>query len=180
MKNICGVLFVAVLFMGIAQASSTKRVCVALVSNRSTQSIFAENLTDRLLKALKSNKSDAIGIPSVSTMSSDLEPSQRNRDEARDAGCDFLLLTQVSEVSASQEVRSHLAPPLPSADASERDAYDQNQLNLEFALFTLDKPNSKPVAHSFIPTGEPTNVTSRVLQAMDRVANRVSRELKKN
>jgi hypothetical protein len=162
------------------------KVCVAVVTNRTTVSLFVERMTERLAKGLIEHKLIAVAMESPTTDDRELRPTLANSGELKRLECDFLVLTQVTNPKGN--LTEPRIPPVtvggkvPSTDASDPlggssgPVYREN-LEIDFALFRAGKfaamTNSNILAQ---PSG---NVSDSLMQAMDRVANRVGHELKK-
>ena len=164
------------------QQKSNGKVCVAVVGNASAQSAFVERMTARLTQGLAENKIDAVTMDSRTTAGRQLQPTEKNGNEARDKQCDYLLLTQIVDRKA-HPLEPHgpeisIGGKVPSVDASDSsgELYRDN-LQINFALFRLGRYNAVlEASHNARPSG---NVSDNLVQAMDGEANRVSRELKK-
>jgi len=156
-----------------------------MVANASTVSAFLERLTERLAKNLKRSKVEAVAMDSSTTMERKLRPTRQNAEEADDKQCDYTLLTQIVEA------RAHPAAPqtarregaiVPSVDAADPlggnsgPVYREN-MQISFALF---RPyHYDPIVDTYILERASANVSDSFQIAMDRVANRVSHDLKK-
>ena len=178
---LCSVLLVA---QSASRQSGTPKVCVATVSNVSTVSAYLERLTEHLVKTLKRNKVVAITMTSSTTIQRRLRPTRQNVDEAEDKQCNYTLLTQIVEA------RAHPGGPqtiprdgarIPSLDASDPmggqsgPVYRENE-QISFALF---RPyHDDPVVDTYILERASANVSDSFQMAMDRIANRVSHDLK--
>ena len=113
-----------------------------------------------------------------------LRPTRRNTEEADDKQCDYTLLTQIVET------RAHPAAPqtarrdgaiVPSVDAADPlggnsgPVYREN-MQIAFALFRAS--HYDPVLDTSILERASANVSDTFLTGMDRIANRVSHDLK--
>lgn len=163
-----------------------KKVCVALVSNRTTTSLFVERMTERLTKSLTQNKLAAVTMDSAATDDAELHPTLANGEELKRQECDYLVLTQVTNPKASlTEPRIPaitIGGKVPSTDASDPmggqsgPVYRDN-LEINFALFRPRKLSA--MMNATILAQPSANVSDSLMQPMDRIANRVSHELKK-
>jgi hypothetical protein len=169
-----------------SQPKSDGRVCVAVVSNASTMSAFVERMTARLTKSLKENKINALMMDSRTTTGRQLQPTVENGNEARDKECDYVLLTQIVDPRAHpfdpQGAEISIGGRVPSVDASDPlsgssgPVYRDN-LQIGFAMFRIGR--FKPVLDTLLKDRPSGNVSDSLVLAMDRVANRVSHELRK-
>jgi len=158
-----------------------KRVCVAVVANASTTSALVEQMTERLVKSLKQDKVDAVGMNSRTTTHYPLEFSKANGEESRQKQCDYILLSQV------RDPRQHpfeprlpeisIGGPVPSTDASNSSPIAQPNLQVAFALFHSGR--FKPIVETYVLDRPGPNAANTLWLAMDREANRVRSELKK-
>src|SRR5215471_8833107 len=71
------------------------KVCVAVVTNSTTNSMFVEHMTDRLTQSLNQNETEAVKMESASPMNGKLEPSTQNGQESKEKDCLYILLTRV-------------------------------------------------------------------------------------
>jgi len=164
-----------------SQPKSDGKVCAAIVSNASTTSAFVERMTARLTKSLKENKINALMMDSRTTTGRQLQPTIENGHEARDKECDYTLLTQIVDT------REHPFDPhgpeisiggrVPSIDASDSRPVSRENLQVSFAVFRVGR--FKPVLDTQLRAQPSGDVSDTLVQAMDRVANRVSHELRK-
>ena len=162
------------------------KVCVALISNRTTTSLFVERMTERLTKSLVQNKLAAVAMDSATTDDRELHPTLANGEELKRLQCDYVVLTQVANPKGNlTEPRVPsivIGGKVPSTDASDPmggqsgPAYRDN-LEIKFALFRPGKPSA--IMNATILAQPSANVSDSLMQTMDRVANRVSHELKK-
>jgi hypothetical protein len=190
------VLLLAVPFMLVAavpswpkESSDTRvgpKVCVAVVANRTGTSLFVERMAERLAKSLVENKLFAVAMDSATTDDRELRPTLANSGELKRLECDFLVLTQVTNPKANlTEPRVPsvtIGGKVPSTDASDPmggqsgPVYRDN-LEIDFALFRPGK--FAAMMNATILAQPSANVSDSLVQAMDRVANRVGHELKK-
>ena len=169
-----------------SQPEVRTKVCVALVSNRTTTPLFEERMTERLSKDLIHDKLVAVTMDSVTTGDRELHPTLANGEELKRQECDYLVLTQVASPKASlTEPRIpsiSIGGRAPSTDASDPmggqsgPVYREN-LEIDFALFRPGKLSA--LMNATILAQPSANVSDSLMLAMDRVANRVSHELKK-
>jgi len=165
--------------------SKNPKVCVAMVANASTVSAPLERLTERLAKSLKRGKTEAMAMDSSTTMDRNLRPTRLNVEEADDKQCDYTLLTQIVES------RAHPAAPptlqrdgatVPSVDAADplggnSGPVYREKMQIAFALFRAS--HYDPVVDAYILERASANVSDTFQTGMDRIANRVSHDLKK-
>jgi hypothetical protein len=120
------------------------KVCVALVSNRTTTSLFVERLTERLAKSLAQNKLVAVAMDSATTDDRELHPTLANGEELKRFECDYLVLTQVTNPKANlTEPRIPsitIGGRVPSTDASDpmggqSGPVYRDDLEIDIALF---------------------------------------------
>jgi hypothetical protein len=158
------------------------KVCVAVVTNRTSTSLFVERLTERLTKSLTENKLRAVAIDSATTDDRELRPTPANSGELKRLECDFLVLTQVTNPKGNfTEPR---IPPVtiggkvPSTDASGSSGpVYRDDLEIDFAVFRPGKFSA--LTNTSILAQPSGNVSDSLMQAMDRVANRVAHDLNK-
>lgn len=169
-----------------SQPQSGGRVCVAVVRNVTTTSLFVERMTARLTKSLVENKLAAVSLESLTTDERALRPTLENAEELKSKGCDYVVLTQVNEPKAHPAEPN--IPPItigrraPSTDASdpmggESGPVSRNDLEVDFALFRVGKPSA--TMNGSLLEEPHANVSDSLVQSMDRIANRVKHELKK-
>jgi hypothetical protein len=170
-----------------SQPSSGKSVCVAVVNNHTAQSLFVERMTERLARSLSGSKVKAVAMDSSTTGDRTLHPTAENGAELKRRECDYLVLTQVTDPKDHNptELRSpdiSIGKRTPSVDASDQlggqsgSVYRDN-LEVNFALF---HPGTlKAMLDTHILDQPSGNVSDSLIQTMDRVANRISHELKK-
>lgn len=165
--------------------SERPKICVATVANASTVSADLQRMTERIVKSLKRNKLDAEAMKSSTTMDRRLHPDGDNVEEAEDKSCDYTLLTQIVET------RQHPAAPpgrggglaVPSVDASDTrpgstsEPAAREEMEISFALF--QGSHHEPLVDTSVFEAGSASVSDSFLPGMDRVANRVSHELKK-
>ncbi len=164
-----------------SQPKSDGKVCVAIVSNASTTSAFVERMTARLTKSLKENKINALMMDSRTTTGRQLQPTIENGHEARDKECDYTLLTQIVDPREHpfdpQGPEISIGGRVPSIDASDSRPVSRENLQVSFAVFRVGR--FKPVLDTQLRAQPSGDVSDTLVQAMDRVANRVSHELRK-
>ncbi|HKU22589.1 MAG TPA: hypothetical protein VJQ50_16355 [Terriglobales bacterium] len=159
----------------------SKTVCVAVVANASTISAFVEQMTERLVKSLKEDKVDAVGMNSRTTTHYPLEFSKANGEESRQKQCDYILLSQI------RDPRQHpfeprlpeisIGGPVPSTDASNSSPIAKPNVQVAFALFQSGR--FKPIVDTYVLDRPGPNAANTLWLAMDTEANRVRSELKK-
>jgi hypothetical protein len=162
------------------------KVCVAGISNRTATSLFEERMAARLTKSLEENKLSAVAMDSLTTNDRELRPTVANGEEMKRQECDYVLLTQVR--NPKTDVTDPRMPPItiggrvPSTDASDpmggqSGPVYRDQLEIDFALFRAGKFDA--TTNTSILERPSANVSDSLVQAMDRVANRVAHDLKK-
>jgi hypothetical protein len=164
-----------------AQSGSGAKVCVAVVSNRTSTSLSEDRMTARLVRGASDKKITAVALESSTTNGRELRPTLENSREMKNQECDYLVLTQISDP------RSHPTEPrlpeisiggrVPSVDASDPGSVYRDTLEIDFAVFRPG--NSKPVLDTRILDRPSANVSDSLMQAMDREGSRINRELKK-
>jgi hypothetical protein len=158
------------------------KVCVAGVANASPALAMQERLTDRLVNSLKQNKIDAVMMDSTTTIQAKLRPTQENGGESKDKDCTYILLTQIFDPRTRpfepQAPTISIGGKRPSLDASDPQPIHRDNLQINYALYRNDRP--KPVLDTALLAEPSANVADSFLLAMDREANRVSHELKRN
>lgn len=157
------------------------KVCVAVVANASTTSASVEQMKERLVKSLKQDKVDAVGMDSRTTTAYPLRLSEDNGEESQQKGCDYILLTQLRD-PREHPWEPHLPEisiggPVPSTDASDQTAEAGPNLQVAFALFRSGR--FEPVVDTYVLDRTGTTVATRFWHAMDMEANRIRSELKK-
>ena len=156
------------------------KVCVAVVADASTTSASVQQMTERLVKSLKQDKVDAVGMDSRTTTAYPLRFSKDNGEESQQKGCDYILLTQLRD-PREHPWEPHLPEisiggPVPSTDAADEGPAGPN-LHVAFALFHSGR--FEPVLDTYVLDRPGTNVATRFWHAMDMEANRIRSELKK-
>lgn len=163
-----------------------RKVCVAGISNRSAISLLEERMAARLTKGLEENKLAAVAMDSLTTNDRELRPTVQNGEEMKRQECDYVLLTQVR--NPRTDVTNPSMPPItiggrvPSTDASDpmggqSGPVYRNNLEIDFAVFRAGKFD--PTINSLVYEQPSANAADSLMQAMDRLANRVAHELKK-
>lgn len=123
-------------------------------------------------------------MDSSTTSDRKLHPTVQNGNEMREKECDYLLLIQTTDQRANptdlEGPQISIGGRMPSVDAADpaRAAGPQpRDVNVNFALF---RPGNPKAALDTRITDRPSgDVSSSLMQTMDRVANRVTHELKK-
>ncbi len=162
------------------------KVCVATVSNMSGRSALVDRLTERLSKALRDDKINAMSMDSATTTDRKLHPTPENGEESKSKECDYILLTQIVDPKTRpfdpQSPQISIGGRVPSVDASDPlggssgPVYRDN-LKISFALFTMDRV--KPLVDTVILAQPSGSASDNLLSAMDRESNRIRYELKK-
>jgi hypothetical protein len=143
-------------------------------------------MTARLTKSLAGNKVMAAAMDSATTRDRELRPTLENSAEIKDRECNYILLTQVTDPKAHPtEPRGpqiSIGGKTPSVDASDpmggqSGPVYRDSLEIDFALFRAGKPAA--AVNGTLLEQPSANVSDSLVQAMDRVANRVLHELKK-
>ncbi|HKD01223.1 MAG TPA: hypothetical protein VKB77_02300 [Terriglobales bacterium] len=160
------------------------RICVAGVANASTVSADLGRLADRLVAGLKRNKFDAVTMDSSTSMNHRLQPTRDNADEADAKQCDYTVLTRIVEN------RAHPAAPLtarpgaivPSVDAADTMGGNsgpvyREEMEMDFALFRTSRAD--PLFDTSILERASAGVSDTFQSAMDRIASRVTHEIRK-
>lgn len=180
------VLCAAVIPANAQSAKSKARVCVAVAANASTVLADRPRMTERIAKSLKRNKNDAEVMESSTTTSGKLQPTGENADEADSKHCDYVLLTRVVETRKHPGLAPNIhypgGPSVPSVDATDPMSGSsgpvyREEMQVSFALFRIKNPDAE-VDDSVFETAS-ANASDSFLRAMDRIANRVTSELKK-
>jgi hypothetical protein len=140
----------------------------------------------RLMKSLDQNKLEAVAMDSVTTDDRELRPTIANGNEMKRQACDYLLLIQVRDpkidVTEPRLPSVAIGGRVPSTDASdpmggESGPVYRSDLEIDFALFRSGKFDA--TTNTSILEKPSANVSDSLVQAMDRVANRVAHDLKK-
>jgi hypothetical protein len=168
-----------------SRESKPPRVCVAIVDNASAVSAYVERLTERLVKNLQRGKVEAVAMESSTTKERTLRPTRQNTDEAEDKQCNYTLLTQIVEIRAdpaAQQTTKRDGATVPSLDAADPLSGSSGPVYLEdmeiaFALFRASKYD--PILDTFVLEPASASVSETFLAGMDRIANRVSHDVKK-
>ena len=165
-----------------SQPGSGAKVCVAEVNNRTGKSLFVERMTERLVRGLSESKLIAVVMDSTTTSDRELHPTLENSQELKRRECNYLVLTQVADPRAHPtELKIpeiSIGGRAPSVDASDPPGTPpRDNLEVRFALFRPGAP--KAVTDTTFPAQPSANVSDSLMQAMDRVANRIGHDLKK-
>jgi hypothetical protein len=127
-----------------------------------------------------------VAMDSAATKDRELRPTLENSSEMKSRECDYVLLTQVTDPKAHRtEPRGpqiSIGGKTPSVDASDpmggqSGPVYRDSLEIDFALFRAGKPSA--AMNATLLEQPSANVSDSLVQAMDRVANRVQHELKK-
>ena len=161
------------------------RICVAGVANASTVSADLGRLGDRLVAGLKRNKFDAVTMDSSTSMNRRLPPTRDNSDEAGAKQCDYTVLTRIVEnrahPAASPTARPG-GPTVPSIDAADTMGGNsgpvyREEMEMDFALFRTSRAD--PLFDTSILERASAGVSDTFQSAMDRIASRVTHEIRK-
>jgi hypothetical protein len=124
-------------------------------------------------------------MDSSTTMEGKLRPTPENVDEADEKQSDFTLLTQIVEARAHPampETVPRVGAGVPSIDASDplggRSGPDYRE-NMQIAFALFRPGHHEPLVDTYVLERASANVSDSFLAGMDRVANRVSHDLKK-
>lgn len=185
-----GALFLTVLSPALlGQSTPSKppapKICVAGVANASTVPADLGRLADRLAAGLKRNKFEAVTMDSGTSMNHRLQPTRDNSDEADAKQCDYTVLTRIVEN------RAHPAAPptaraggpiVPSIDAADTmggmsGPVYRERMEIDFALFRSSRADAL-VDTSIFETAS-AGVSGTFQSAMDRIADRVTHEIRK-
>ena len=161
-------------------------LCVAAVANASTATAMPDRLTQRLAKSLKQNKVRVVTMDSATTMHPQIRPTTENGEESKQNDCEFILLTQIrakqlGPVEGTTEIS--IGGRVPSTDASDPlggqsgPVYRDN-VEIRFALFRTDR--FEPQAEAVLLERPTSSATDSFMNSMDREANRIAKEWKKN
>jgi hypothetical protein len=162
------------------------KLCVATVANASTTLAMPDRLTQRLANSLKQNKVPVVTMDSATTKQSQLRPTTENGEESKQNDCEFILLTQIrlkhlDPVESTPEIS--IGGRVPSTDASDPlggqsgPVYRDN-VEIRFALFRTDR--FEPQLDTVMLDRSTSSATDSFMGAMDREANRIGKEWKKN
>ena len=172
---------------GETATAKSPQICVAQVANASAVSADLGRLTERLVKSLKRDKKqDALAMDSSTAMSRRLQPTRENSDEADAKECDYVLLTRIVESRAHPAMPATMhpsGPVVPNIDASDTrpgsssEPVYREEMQISFALFRVS--HLDPVVDTDILEAASANVSDTFMAAMDRVASRVTHELKR-
>ena len=165
-----------------SQPETGGKVCVAGVNNRTGKSLFVERMTERLARSMNESKLMAVVMDSATTSDRELHPTLENSEELKRRECNYLVLTQVADPRAHPtELKLpeiSIGGRAPNVDASDPPGTPPREtLEVRFALFRPGSP--KAVTDTSFPAQPSANVSDSLMQAMDRVANRVGRDVKK-
>ena len=164
-----------------AQPGSGAKVCVAIISNRTTTALLEERMAARLAKEISDKKLSGMALESRTTDDRELRPTLENSREMKEKDCEYLVLTQV----ADQRIRStvlrtpenSIGGRPPSTDASDSQPVSRDNLEINFAVFRPGNP--KPVVDGKFFDRPSSNSADSLMQAMDREGTRINHELKK-
>ena len=140
----------------------------------------------RLKKSLDQNRIAGVAMDSLTTNDRELHPTVENGEEMKRQECDYVLLTQVrnpkTEVAEPRVPSIAIGGRVPSTDASdpmggESGPVYREELEIDFSLFRAGRFDA--TTNATILERPSANVSDSLVQAMDRVANRVTHDLKK-
>ena len=125
-------------------------------------------------------------MDSATTMQSQLRPTTENGEESKQNDCEFILLTQIrvkhlGPVESTPEIS--IGGRVPSTDASDPlggqsgPVYRDN-VEIRFALFRTDR--FEPQLETVLLERPTSSATDSFMISMDREANRIAKEWKKN
>ena len=162
------------------------KVCVAGISNQTATSLVEERMAARLTRSLEQNKLAAVAMDSLTTNQRELRPTFQNGEEMKRQECDYVLLTQVrnprTDVTRPRIPSVSVGGRVPSTDASDpmggqSGPVYREELEIDFAVFRAGQFD--PATNTSFNERPSGNVSESLVQAMDRVANRVAHDLKK-
>jgi hypothetical protein len=159
------------------------KVCVAVVANSTTNSMFVEHMTDRLTESLKQNETEAVTMESPSPMNGKLEPTSQNGEESKEKECLYILLTRV--VDPGQHPLEIQGPKISfgqrpnTADAADPSStpMSQDSLRIDFALFRNGR--FKPVTDAAVLGHRSNSAADDYNVEMGHEANRVTHDINK-
>jgi len=159
------------------------KVCVAVVANATTNSMFVEHMTDRLTQSLNQNETEAVKMESPSPTIGKLEPSSQNGQESKEKDCLYILLTRV--VDPGQHPLEIPGPKISfgqhptSVDAADPSSTPMNQdsLRIDFALFRSGR--FKPVTDAAVLGHRSNSAADAYETEMGHEANRVTHDINK-
>jgi hypothetical protein len=125
-------------------------------------------------------------MDSATTMHPQIRPTTENGEESKQNDCEFILLTQIrakqlGPVEGTTEIS--IGGRVPSTDASDPlggqsgPVYRDN-VEIRFALFRTDR--FEPQAEAVLLERPTSSATDSFMNSMDREANRIAKEWKKN
>jgi len=160
------------------------KICVAGVANASAASADLGRLADRLVAGLKRNRFDAVTMDSSTPMNGRLQPTRDNYDEADAKQCDYTVLTRMVENRAHRAVPLTARPgaTVPSIDAADTMGGNsgpvyREEMEVDFALFRTSRAD--PLVDTSMLERASAGVSDTFQSAMDRIANRVTHEIRK-
>jgi hypothetical protein len=165
---------------------SRTKVCVAVVNNRTSNSIMEDRMTERLARGLSDSKLIGIVMDSVTTKDRELHSTIENSEEVKSLECDYLVLTQVSDPRSHPVDMStpsiSIGGKAPSTDVSDpmggqSHTPTRDTLDVNFAVFRTGSP--KALLNTKVSDQVSANVSDSLMQAVDREANRIGHDLKK-
>jgi hypothetical protein len=159
------------------------KVCVAIVANSTSTSIFVEHMTDRLTHSLNKNEIEAVTMESATPANGKLEPNVQNGQESKDKDCLYTLLTRVTDPGEHplemQGPRITLGGRPNAVDAADPSNAPMNStdLRIDFALFRTGR--FKPVTDAAVLSQRPRGASDAFIDAMDQEANRIAHDINK-
>jgi hypothetical protein len=159
------------------------KVCVAVVANSTTNSMFVEHMTDRLTENLKQNETEAVKMESPSPMNGKLEPSAQNSQESKEKDCLYILLTRVVdpgqhplEIQGPRISLGQRPNTVDTADPS-NSPLNPDSLRIDFALFRNGR--FKPVTDAAVLGHRSNSAADAYEVEMGHEANRITHDINK-
>lgn len=157
-------------------------MCVARVQNFNLTPTV-DHLTDRLATALERSKINVLVMESRTTGKYP-RLNRDNQHEAKEKGCDYVLLSQIRD--PQRQRFEPQPPPLPkggvpsldAADSAYQGAVYREDLQVVVVLFRTGK--AKPALDTSVLERPSANASETLLLAMDHEAARVGSELRKH
>lgn len=156
-------------------------VCLAPITNVSTELAQEAVLTQRLVASLKRLKLDVITLESRTTPGKRLTMDSGMGAEARDKNCDYVLLNQIADAyrrldGAAPNLSLGRRIPNPDVTDNERDR-PLNDVQLRYALYRLGRPD--PILDETAVSTNSNSTNYNLEEDVDREASRIRRELGK-
>ena len=158
------------------------KVCLAAVQNFNLTPTV-DHLTDRLASSLKQGDINVLVMESRTT-GKDPKLSRDNQQEAKEKGCDYVLLSQIRD--PQRQRFEPLPPPLPKGGVPSLDAADSTyqgpvyREDLQVVVVLLKMGRTKPMLDTSLLERPSANASETLLLAMDHEAIRVGTELRKH